>query len=711
MNGRPEIRYVVVSDPAGKSYKSADVPKRFVTIWHMLSPGMEFTCKEFCDSHKDDLPKNQTTAVSLVGRALAEAAKVGILNKVENGRISKEFLNMRTVTFWLGQLRGSTRTNMTGTPSSTTRTSYVRQLWHFNKWLVSKKHVLHVTKYSKTSDGSVQISDMPWQPADAAATNVLTGGAAANTADDADVDDASAAVTATAAATTTTCQVRFDSVEDLIELLAKPLTVRADVAIIVKQYLMDPIHKGKRASTMCLTRNAILSYFKQNEQRLDMSFDPITTYDNSEIIQMLTLQNMHDMLTIGQPTAAEKAVMMCKLHRGLDVSTLIDRFNFEAWNQITQYFGTDDYNMWNLDMCPVPITLTRLKTGYTHRGFLERDAVTAIQKYLNWRRSKTKREMDGSQPLFLTKTLKPIGNGWVTNAFSRLAWRSGVQQKIGKNAWRVDSHEMRSLLKSTLIECGCRMDIADHVIGHKPKDSYEKQAILYGDSVRVEYAKASHMLNIFSKAKASHEFNKRNMDDKDAVAPPVPPAAVLPVPPAAVLPPPAAAADTPYDTPHAHHILPHIKQWDLQESSTLHSGETPVPILYVGAKDKSITDYGHASAHGEAALRDVITRLASLSRAYTEEFQSVLATLVAKDDETKPANTSSRGAHSTPCDNDKITYNESKAGADCATRVADVRTAAAAATATAVVDDAIQNTVKHVCSKCCKAEDSGHVTE
>ena len=617
MNGRPEIRYAVVSDPTNKSYKSANVPKRFVTVWSMLKPGMEFTCREFCDSHKDDLPKNQTTAISLVGRALAEASRVGILNKVEDGHISEEFLNMRTVTFWLGQLRGSTRTNMTGIPSSTTRTSYVRHLWHFNKWLVSRTHVLHVTKYSRSYDGSEQIPDMPWraEPTDSS-SNTETSSTIENNS--------------------TIYQARFNSVEDLIELLAKPMTVRADVAIIVKQYLMDPIHKGKRASTICSTRNAILSYFRQNEQRLDMSFDPITTYDNSEIIQMLTLQNMHDMLTIGQPTAAEKAVMMCKLHRGLDVSTLIDRFNFEAWSQITEYFGTEEYSAWNLDMCPVPITLTRLKTGYTHLGFLERDAVTAIQKYLNWRRSKTKKEMDKSQPLFLTKTLKPIGNGWVTNAFSKLAWRSGVQQKIGKNSWRVDSHEMRSLLKSTLIECGCRMDIADHVIGHKPKDSYEKQAILYGDSVRAEYAKASHMLNIFSKTGELHKPDKRREGD-------------------------IGMATNTHDASRTHHELPHAKYWNSYESLISRTNET-TSALYVGAKDKQNMDCDHYSNHHhshyhahdeEESLRDVIIKLASLSKAYTEEFQSVLSTLVAKDDGN---NNNNKGSCHTSCNSDNTKY-------------------------------------------------------
>ena len=64
--------------------------------------------------------------------------------------------------------------------------------------------------------------------------------------------------------------------------------------------------------------------------------------------------------------------------------------------------------------------------------------------------------------------------------------------------YKINSHEVRDLLKSTLIDCGVRYDLADHFIGHKPKDSYKKQAILYPETLRSEYSKASKKLNVFS---------------------------------------------------------------------------------------------------------------------------------------------------------------------------------------------------------------------
>ena len=48
------------------------------------------------------------------------------------------------------------------------------------------------------------------------------------------------------------------------------------------------------------------------------------------------------------------------------------------------------------------------------------------------------------------------------------------------------------------MDCNVRPDVCEHLIGHKPKDSYEKQAELFPKSLRTEYAKASRRLNIFS---------------------------------------------------------------------------------------------------------------------------------------------------------------------------------------------------------------------
>jgi len=83
-----------------------------------------------------------------------------------------------------------------------------------------------------------------------------------------------------------------------------------------------------------------------------------------------------------------------------------------------------------------------------------------------------------------------------------MAETAGIQTKLEgykyKAKFSKDSHELRDLLESTLLDCGVRADVVEHVTGHKPKDSYEKQARLYPESLRAEYSKASKKLNIFS---------------------------------------------------------------------------------------------------------------------------------------------------------------------------------------------------------------------
>ena len=247
-----------------------------------------------------------------------------------------------------------------------------------------------------------------------------------------------------------------------------------------------------------------MSYFAKNEQSLNLEFDVKAMYNSTEIQeQEISLSDFMTLLSNGKSSVMEKAVFLCKFHRGLDVSTLVDRFNYEAWKQLVAWFGTEIHDAWDLDRCPVPIKLSRIKTDYVHTGFLERDSIEALQRHLKVREEKTGVKMSDDAPLFANKFGRPISSEWVFNHFARLADSSGIQKytkdQYGKKFFKVDSHELRDLLKSTLIDSGCRIDVADHVIGHKPKDSYEKQAKLYPETLRKEYSKASKRLNIFTK--------------------------------------------------------------------------------------------------------------------------------------------------------------------------------------------------------------------
>ena len=65
---------------------------------------------------------------------------------------------------------------------------------------------------------------------------------------------------------------------------------------------------------------------------------------------------MHEIMTSGKPDAVEKAVFLAKFHSGLDASTLVDRFNSEAWPQLVGRTGTD------------PARLRARETGHSSGG-------------------------------------------------------------------------------------------------------------------------------------------------------------------------------------------------------------------------------------------------------------------------------------------------------------------------------------------------------
>ena len=193
-----------------------------------------------------------------------------------------------------------------------------------------------------------------------------------------------------------------------------------------------------------------------------------------------------------------KAVMMVKFQAGLDASTLADRFNFEAYPQIVRHFGMEDYEAWDLGMCPVPVRLVRVKTGMAYTTFIDRDAVSHLQDYLRWRGFREGKKYDPSGPLFVTRRGTPVSPGWVSFRFSKAAIDAGIQKWVSNLVYKIHPHEVRDLLKSTLMVSGCAQYAADHVLGHAPRDSYEKQAVLYPEALCAAYSKASRSLNIFS---------------------------------------------------------------------------------------------------------------------------------------------------------------------------------------------------------------------
>jgi len=397
---------------------------------------------------------SKVTAKNYIYEAIKTAYQLKTIIRIDDMSVPGWFMELETVSFWQSQLRGTKLKNIKSTHISTTKSQYLLQLWHFNKWFLGRQFTIN----SFESHNGKFIPKIH--------------------------------------------KKEFVNVEELLRFSEQPFIDHKNITRIIKQYLMDESHARKKATTMTVIKSAIISYFEKNDCDIHVKYNPKSTHDTETEEQSMSISELMEFLTTGKPSIVEKTLFLCKFHRGLDVSTLVDRFNYEAWEQITKWFGSENHNSWDLEKCPVPIILTRIKTDYKHTGFLDRDAIDMICKYLDHRKKKTGSEMRNGDALFLNKMNKPVSHSWVFIKFRNMAERAGIQKVVGQNIskqFKMNSHELRDLLKSTLIDSGCRIDVADHVIGHKPKDSYEKQTKLYPETLRKEYSKASKRLNIFTK--------------------------------------------------------------------------------------------------------------------------------------------------------------------------------------------------------------------
>ena len=426
----------------------------------LLKKGEKIEPQKFIKQNIEDatVKASPKSAEQMIYKGLGIGKKLGLLKNIEIYPISfKDFCKLESIEYCASQLKGTNYKHLkAGSNDWSTRKMYLYKLWNFNNWLAGQTFEFSRMLMTDTDTFKKQSE-----------------------------------------------KIKLDGLEHLLRLLKESYNSDSDFIKIIKRFLLDPIHSHKRASGMTIVHSAIKSYFETNDCPLVFKFNPKTNYkttDDEDEKPSLTLDDLFKILTVGKPSITQKAMYLCKFHRGLDSSTMADRFNFQAWSQLVKWFGTSNHKSWDLEKIPIPIKLTRIKTSFAHVGFLDRDAIVAVQDYLEYRYKKTGSEMQEGLPLFLNKNKEPVTTRWIREGFSKLAAKAGIQHRLEgyTNKYSKDTHEMRDLLKSTLISCGTRYDVADHVIGHKPKDSYEKQAALYPENLRLEYMKSSRKLNVFS---------------------------------------------------------------------------------------------------------------------------------------------------------------------------------------------------------------------
>ena len=372
----------------------------------------------------------------------------------KKGRRANYMLEFATVRYWQGQLNECGIKNSTSSKTDT-RTAYRTRLAAFNEWLPGR------------------IFDMRVQAV----------------ADSRIVRE--------------TAHKSFANVEELLRFGEDGFGNEKEIRKIISQYLRDPRHGKLAHSTMAGTCAAIKSYFDAHDVATNVRFngkkrDEIEVTEEPE----LEIADFYKMMTANKVDLMVRAVMLVKFQAGLDASTLADRFNFYAYPQMAKWCGADDHKVWEKDKCPIPIQLVRVKTGIKYTTFIDCDALDAIKTYLSWREERHG-PCDPAGPIFITTRNEPIRREWISGAFGRLANSSRAQRRLGNGTFKLRPHKTRRLLKSLLMECGCAEWAADHVLGHKAKDPYTGPAELFPRRLREEYAKASHKINVLSKAASS----------------------------------------------------------------------------------------------------------------------------------------------------------------------------------------------------------------
>jgi hypothetical protein len=259
-----------------------------------IKKNQEFTSREFLSNNLDLIDPNRTKGIgnrqTFVSRCLKTCISIGLVEKLETIPVISfdDFLKLDTISYWLSQIRGSKFKNITSNKKNGgTRIQYAYHVWKFNNWLHGKKFLLSRSR---------QVSTTTFER--------------------------------------TQSEITFDSIEQMISIMQEPYSVDADFIKIIKKYLLDPIHDGKSSNSITISHYAIKSYFEKNDFPLVFKFNSKVKYDSNGVDPddiIMTLTDFHNILSNGSPTVLEKALFLCKFHRGLDTSTLVDRFNFEVY--------------------------------------------------------------------------------------------------------------------------------------------------------------------------------------------------------------------------------------------------------------------------------------------------------------------------------------------------------------------------------------------
>jgi len=307
---------------------------------------------------------------------------------------------------------------------------------------------------------------------------------------------------------------------------------------VLKLWVEGEEFDGSEKSTRSKYYTDIRGFYKHNLCELPSS--PLRTGSPSnvkvEVTAISFLEYAKRVVSSRECSVRDRAIVVLNVQTGMDDSTLAKVFNYVAYPQLVKQFGTEDWQSWNTDRCPVRIDLIRPKNGYRYYTFIAEDGLECLKQWLNVRYSQTGRgikiyepkrpdQLPTSDPIFLVEGDRPLQPYLVSKIFKDLGIKAGVnirppekmeRFKGAKRRYPFHSHEVRDCLVTLARRCKVDIAIANFFIGHNiDRYKYDKSPWDDPEHFRDQYRKLSKYLNILTGKEAlmKEEYEKKLEDE------------------------------------------------------------------------------------------------------------------------------------------------------------------------------------------------------
>jgi hypothetical protein len=254
-----------------------------------------------------------------------------------------------------------------------------------------------------------------------------------------------------------------------------------------------------------------LNLKESREEEVEVTTEPTAT-------EFLELTKR--VLASGKLSTRDRALVLVKLQSLCDNKVLCNVWNYVAYPQLVKHFGTEDFRAWDERTVPVKVNLVRPKNHYQYFTFLDRDAITALKEWLQYReahfgrvkvhKAENPKLLPRSDPIFVIrfKEIRPLRASYIATLFNRFGQRAGVNVRVknnlparasAKNRYPFHGHEVRDTAISLARTVRADRDAIEFFCGHKLDAlNYDKSPRDNPEYFRLEYSKLAPFLNVLT---------------------------------------------------------------------------------------------------------------------------------------------------------------------------------------------------------------------